>query len=372
MALTLPPEILDIMVSEPADDIHDRMLAVIRSYDADTDVQVGSVAWDATRPGAVEMEEIQKQINDGIAAAIPTLSYGPYLEEHVKGQRLERKPGFKATGVVNLSSTVDVTIPAGTVVRDGADRRFTTDTEVVITPPELQPDPDNPAPGVASVGITAEEYGIDYNVSPYTIRFISREFEGLVTVTQEQATTGGIDPESDAELKERYLASVRNQSGAGNPEDYRAWALSVNGVYAAKPIRATPSPGSVTIVIATQTGIPTAELVAEVQREIDEKAGLIANNIVEAASSLTLNLTGTVSYQADADETSVIDAYKRSVNTYLQTLYFAGEPVRYAQLFQLLVTTDGVTDVEGFTVNGGVANLMPGEREVPVLGAVFA
>ena len=372
MPLDLPPEVLDIMVTEPADDIHDRMLALIRAYDEDTDVQVGSVAWDATRPSAVEMEEIQKQINDGIAAAIPTLSYGPYLEEHVKGQRLERKPGFKATGTVKLSATVDVTLPAGTLVWDGADRRFTLDSEVVITPPEEQPDPDNPAPGIVTAGITAEGFGVDYNVSPYTIRNITRDFDGLVTVTQEQATTGGIDPESDAELKERYLANVRNQSGAGNPEDYRAWAMAVNGVYAAKPLRATPSPGSVTVVIATQTGVPSSELVDTVQEAIDERAGMLANNIVEAAQALTLDLTGTVAYQDDADEAEVLHAYRQAVETYLRTLYFKNEPVRYSQLYQLLVTTDGVMDVEDFRLNGALANVTPGEREVPVLGAVMA
>lgn len=372
MDYTLPSELLDYLVSEDADAIHSRMLGKVREYDGDTDTQVGSPAWDATRPGSLEIEELQKQINDGIAAAIPLLSFGPFLEEHVKSQRLTRKPGAKATGILTLEATVDVTIEEGTTVWDAADRRFVVQDTVSILPPSEQPDPDDLIPGTATVTVVAEDFGLAYNVSPYTIRFIDREYEGLVSIRQAAAMTGGLDAETDDELKERYLIAIRNQSGAGNLEDYKGWALSVNGVYAAQPLRATPGPGSVTVVIASQEGVPDAELVAEVQDAIDARANLVANNIVEAAQPLTLNLTGTLSLQPDAVEADVLNAYTQAVNAYLRPLYFSGEPVRYSQLYQLLVTTEGVMDVEGFLMNGSTVNLTPAEREIPILGTVMA
>lgn len=372
MSYNLPAELLNNLVTENVETIHDRMLDTVREYDGDTDTQVGSPAWDATRPGALEIEDLQKQINDGIAAAIPLLSWGPFLEEHVKSQRLTRKPGAKATGIITLEATVDVTIEEGTTVWDAADRRFVVQDTVSILPPSEQPDPDDLIPGTATVTVVAEDFGLAYNVSPYTIRFIDREYEGLVSIRQAAAMTGGLDAETDDELKERYLIAIRNQSGAGNLEDYKGWALSVNGVYAAQPLRATPGPGSVTIVIASQEGIPDAELVAEVQDAIDARANLVANNIVEAAQPLTLNLTGTLSLQPDAVQADVLNAYTQAVNAYLRPLYFSGEPVRYSQLYQLLVTTEGVMDVEGFLMNGSTVNLTPAEREIPILGTVMA
>lgn len=369
MTSPLPTSFISID-AEGADVIHARMLDQTKQYDPDVDTQEGSPVWDAERPAAEEVSELQIDIVNALNAAIPATSWGEYLDEHVKESGLTRKPGERAQGTVTLSATVDVTIPAGTVISTDNDVRVATNTEVVITPPAEQADPDNPEPGTVTVSVTAEEVGRDGNISAFTLTRLPREFQNLVTVRQEQALTGGLDAESDAELKERFYARQRNRSGAGNPEDYRGWAMSVNGVRAAKVFRATPSPGSVTIAIAGQDGVPDSELVEATQAYIDATANLLANNVVVPAEGLALDITATLTLEPDIEAADVEATFSAKARTYLESLFYTEDPARYSTLYQTLLTTEGVIDVGDFLINGAVANVLPQGAEVAVLGTV--
>lgn len=369
MTSPLPTSFISIE-AENADAIHARMLDQAKQYDPDVDTQEGSPVWDATRPSAEELSGLQINIVDAVNAVIPATSWGTFLDDHVKDVGLTRKPGEKATVMVTLSATVDITVPAGTVLSTDSDIRFALDTDAIITPPAEQPDPDNPVPGTVTVQATAEEVGRTSNISAFTLTRLPREFQNLVTIRQEMAATGGLDAESDAELKARFFARQLNQSGAGNPESYKGWALSINGVRAAKVFRATPSAGSVTIAIAGQDGVPEQALVDEVQAYIDSVANLLANNVVVPAVALPLDLTAVLTIEAEATLADIETAYTDKVRTYLESLFYTDDPVRYSVLYQTLLTIEGVIDVTDFRVNGEVANVAPEGTEVAVIGAV--
>lgn len=356
--------------AENADTIHGRMLDTAKQYDADVDVQEGSPVWDANRPSAEELESIQVNLVNAVSAVIPATSWGEYLDDHVIEAGLSRKPGDYASGSVDLKATVDLTIPAGTVLTTINGLEFVTDADAVITPPATQADPDNPEPGVATVSVTATEVGRDYNISAYTLRLVPREFENLVTLEQAQAFTGGLDAESDDDLRARYFAVIRNRSGAGNPDDYKGWALEVNGTKAANVLRATPTPGSVTIAVASQTGVPDQTLVDDVQANIDARANLLSNNVVVPATALTVDISGTLTLMPDTLLADVQTAFEESVTEHLESLYYTGEPVRYSALYQLLLSTTGVLDVSDFLVNGAVANILAENTDIAVLGTV--
>ncbi|MDA5561944.1 baseplate J/gp47 family protein [Exiguobacterium sp. MMG028] len=370
MALNFQTDVLPVIQVEEVDAIHARMLAVIQQLNPDLDTQLGSPAYDATRPVANEYQDIQRMIVDAVSAAIPSLSHGVYLDEHAKDVGLTRKPGDYATGIVTLEATTDLTIPAGTLLWTEDDKRFTTTEEAVITMPEVQEDPDNPAPGTAVVTIRATAVGRDHNVSPYTIRSIERAYQNLVTVRHESTMAGGVDEESDIELKGRLFARQQNQSGAGNPDNYKGWALEINGIKAANVFRAMPSPGSVTIAIASQDGVPDAGLVDAVQAHIDAKANVLANNVIVPATALPIDIGGTLTLTPDTLLADVQAAYEASVVSYLESLYYTGEPVRYSALYQLLLNTTGVLDASDFLVNGAAANILAEGTDIAVLGTV--
>lgn len=372
MELNFQSDVLPQIAVEDVETIHGRMLDIINQRDTEADTQVGSPTYDATRPVAQEIQDIQMLIVDAVGWAIPSLSSGQYLDEHVKDVGLIRRPGARAQGLVTFASLVDLVIPAGTTLSTEAGLEFWTEADAVLTPPAEQPDPDFPEPGTATVSIIALDVGRDYNVSPNTITELPREFQNLVTITQADALTGGLDAESDDELKNRFFARQRNQSGAGNPENYKAWALEVNGVKAAKVFRATPSPGSVTVAIAAQDGVPSPEMVTAVQDNVDSQANVLANNVVVPATALPIDITGVLTLMPDTLLADVQAAYEASVTTYLETLFYhpTDEPVRYSTLYQTLLNTPGVLDVTDFLVNGAVANILATNTDIAVLGEV--
>lgn len=372
MELNFQSDVLPQIAVEDVEIIHARMLDVIKQRDPEADTQVGSPTYDATRPVSQEILDLQTLLVNAVGWAIPSLSSGQFLDEHVKDVGLTRKPGERARGSVTFSSQVDVTIPTGTVLTTEAGLEFWTEQEAVITPPSEQPDPEFPEVGTATVSIVALAVGREYNVSPFTITGLPREFQNLVTIEQADALTGGVDPESDDELKARFFARQSNQSGAGNPENYKAWALEVNGTKAAKVFRATPSPGSVTIAIASQEGIPSPSIVEAVQANVDAEANILAKNIVVPATALLIDITGTLTLMPDAVLGEVQDAYEASVKAYLETLFYhpTDEPVRYSALYQTLLNTPGVLDVADFLVNGAVANILATGTDIAILGEV--
>ncbi|KTR27893.1 hypothetical protein RSA11_04310 [Exiguobacterium indicum] len=371
MALEFETEFLPAIEPKDVEEIHAEMLQVITEQDNQTDIRIGEPVWDATRPSAVIAADLSQERVDGIRAAIPQLSFGDYLDEHAKDVLPDgRKPGVKAIVPVTLSSNVALTVPQGTLLLTGNDLAFVLDADVVLTPPEEQPDPDYPIPGEATATATASEMGVIYNVVPGAINTVDGDLKDLVSVTNSIPTTAGVDQESDADLKARMLTSAQNQSGAGNPEDYKAWALEATGITKAKVFRADPSPGSVTVLVAQASGMPTAGQVAEAQSKINARASLIANNVVLAPTALPVNIAGDVVLVDGASMSDLVTSFSQALQGYLANLAFSGEVIRYTQILNLLLDQPLLVDVSGFTVNGASANLVVGVKQIATLGTV--
>lgn len=353
------------------DEIHDEMLQVVKENDTQASVEIGEPVWDATRPAATIAASLSTDIGYGIRAAIPQLSYGAFLDEHAKDVLADgRKPGIKAQVPVTLSANYAVTVPQGTFLYTEGGLQYVLDEEVELMPPEEQPDPDYLIPGTASTTATASDIGILYNPVRGAINTVDGDFRDIVTVKNEEAIVQGVDQESDNDLKDRMRLVARNFSGAGNLDDYEAWALEAVGVTKAKVFRADPTPGSVTVLVASKEGMPTAEQVAEAQSKVSAKGALIANNIVLAPTALPISVEANITIETDAVFADVEVAFEQALQDYLAERAFSGEVIRYAQLFNLLIDQPGMVDVENLLVNGGTANITPAPKEIATLGTV--
>ena len=83
-----------------------------------------------------------------------------------------------------------------------------------------------------TVNIIAAIAGKSGNVPANTITVNSDKIVGLSSITNETATTGGYDEESDENFIERIKEYDQSQDNSfiGNDNDYRRWALEVDGV----------------------------------------------------------------------------------------------------------------------------------------------
>lgn len=174
-----------------------------------------------------------------------------------------RKAATFATGTVLFTGDPGVEIPSGTLVK-GADVDYQTSTMVEVAPG-----------GTVQAEVTAQTSGLAGNVLDGT----SMSIEGLAGVTTAIADgdiTGGIDTESDDELRERVLFRIQNPPMGGSQADYVAWATAVPGVTRAWA-NVEMGVGTMTVrflmddLRAEEDGWPLPEDVIDVTEYLDSK-----------------------------------------------------------------------------------------------------
>ncbi len=143
-----------------------------------------------------------------------------YLEMLGSEIGITRTAGAKATGGTKATGTNGTIIDAGTRVQSSSGNVYLVDTAATI------------AAGTANLTLTAEEVGVDYNeVAGVTLSFVT-PISGVDTdtIVDSNGLTGGLDEESDDNLRERILLRKRQPPHGGSIYDYELWALEVAGV----------------------------------------------------------------------------------------------------------------------------------------------
>jgi len=143
---------------------------------------------------------------------------GHQLDHVAKYIGIRRNPAEPATGTIKIEGDEGTEIPAGFKVATEDDIEFETTESVEINGGEVEAE------------IEALEPGADGNVPAGTITEIINPTAGVDSVNNEEATEGGRDKETDAELKERYDRSV-SRGGSSTIESIEATLLDdVEGV----------------------------------------------------------------------------------------------------------------------------------------------
>lgn len=163
--------------------------------------------------------------------------------------------------------------------------------------------------GNAKIPIEAVEGGADSNVGANTIVLHTGDENGelldeIISVTNEEPITGGLDEEDDDTLRERIVEYDQSQdvSFIGNVADYKRWALSVAGVGAATVISAKDTSGTVKIILLDQNGQPASKQIQDavydyIMSPDDGEARLAPTNAVleiTTPDTVTINVAAVV------------------------------------------------------------------------------
>lgn len=240
---------------------------------------------------------------------------------------------------------------------------FETDADCVATPVGV------------SVSITALYEGTDGNLSSQSTTGVVGDLEGLITVTNSRETAGGVDEESDEEFAARFLNNRRNEATSGNAAHYRLWATEVAGIEDAYIIPVWNGPNIVKVVVLSfNHNAPTLEKIQEVQKYIDSVRPIIGGEnpvTVEAAIEVPVDINATVVISESSTIELIRDEYAIAFQIYLVSLAFGSEDiVRIVRLQNALLDIEGIVDINSFTLNGGVANLVIPTGSVAVKGTV--
>lgn len=218
------------------EEILNDMLAALRATEPDLDTGVGS---------------LPRKILDAVAEAISERDMDRYLyqyaydidaksgadlDEMVRLFGITRLPARRSYGEVTFSRTnpsaAAVRIPTGTQVQTDPELSPITVVQTIV-------DATIPV-GLTSVTVpcVAVLAGADGNVSAGTLTFRKTALAGISTMTNTVAFTGGLDQETDANLRRRFKETVfRNLSGTD--QMYRGIALDVTEVTQANVLGST-------------------------------------------------------------------------------------------------------------------------------------
>lgn len=335
------------------------MQRLLSKVPSDVDKSEGSFIYDALAPVALELAQAYAELDRILQIVFAQTSYGEWLEKRAAEFGIYRKAGTKATGQVKFTGNDGTIIPAGTLVQTESGLQFQTKAEVTIQG------------GVAIADIEAVEIGSQYNVPANTITELPVSIVGVVSVTNEQATTGGTDEEDDASLLNRLLVKVQTPATSGNANHYKLWALEVAGVGDVKVFPLWNGPGTVKVLIIDSNKQPaSADIVNAVATHIEENRPIGAQVTVVSAQPLTINVSATIVRDTNYTLEQVTTNVRNKITEYLKSIAFKQNFVSYAMIGSLMLDNTGVLDYSNLSVNGGTTNIAIGDEQVAVLGQV--
>lgn len=224
-----------------------------------------------------------------------------------------------------------------------------------------------------SVGASAEEVGLKYNVAANTITTIESNLSAeIVGVNNPIKATGGADAETQTQMLNRFKMMINGLQGS-NSFGIQAGVLSLNGVRSVGIEEHIPPKQNIynlTVYVDDGTGRLTDTLKEQVEDVIngtdsEDNPGLRAAGInVEVQPATIVPVTVSVNitiYRAE------VQRVKNDVETKLQE-YINGlginENVVLSSIVVLLKQISGITDVTGLTLNGETENIVCGVNAI--------
>ena len=269
--------------------------------DSDSDVYVRATAASSAVYGLYQyLLWIARQI-------MPDTADTENLERHAALRGITRKPGTLASGTVTFAGQVGAAIPAGTAVKHVATGLLCL-TDALAQIGET---------GTTTVACHASGVGAvpDYADEPVLAVSTPSGVQSQAALT----LAGGTDAETDAELLARLLDYMRNPPGGGNAYDYRRWAMEVAGVTAAWCYPLRRGIGTVDVAVLSAAGLPSDELVADVQAQLDAKRPVACPD-VRAFAPTPVAVDVTVRLRVSGTTLPVVKAAAKEA----LTPYFAG------------------------------------------------
>ncbi|WP_432400919.1 baseplate J/gp47 family protein [Wukongibacter sp. M2B1] len=299
-------------------------------------------------------EFIMKQSN-------PLTATGTYQDDWAKALDVEeRKAATKAIGKVKIgrktASENDILIPKGTMFSTDLDlygkliKGVTTEDGTLLAG-NLE----------IEINAEAEEPGEDGNVPSGSFIILNNPPVGIETVTNTEPFTDGTEIEDDETFRDRFEKAKFN----GTDDAFANRAKEVPGITYAKTLENNRGPGTADILVATASGIPSDELIAEVLTHVLDKRPICCDLSVIKPSAYIFDADIQVTLEDGFTLDSIIDGIalkdkiKDAVREYLKTVGIGGI-IRKVGIESSVFALDKVNDV---TITNPSANIQLQENE---------
>lgn len=346
----------------------------------DIDMSEGNHPYNLLAPTAKQEEYFAGYIMaEALKRVFPRFceGYSDFVDYHAEVNGITRKAAARAAAELTVSGKAETVIPQNTVfsttsAADVPSVSFYSTEEVIIG-----------SSGTARVPVLAAEAGITGNVAADTIILQDSPIEGIASVTNPLAASGGIGEETDASLIQRIAEYEETQglSFVGNSGDYKRWAEEVDGTGTATvvpPVEGDDS-GTVTIILTDNLGQPASDVLCAavyeyiVSPDAPDKRKAPVNGAVLSVmppEAVDVAVTAAVELEDEASLESVKTEFVKKAAAYMAVVPEDRE-IRYVKIGAVLAETKGIRDydADSLTLNGGKENVAIAVSEFPRLTA---
>jgi len=180
--------------------------------------------------------------------------------------------------------------------------------------------------------------------------------------------------ETHEDLLDRVLLKMRSPSTSGNKNDYINWAMSVDGVGAAKVFPATKDmPGTVKVyIVGNDRRLVQAVKVQEVSDFIETVRPVGANVEVYSGLETPIHVTAEVKLDHVENLSNVTTAFELALTEYFKDIAFVESQVSASQVVRKLLDLEHVVEciMSTFELNGATQNPVIPDENVPVVGTI--
>ena len=309
---------------------------------------------------AAQLQALGIQADWVLDQSFPQTAQGQYLDYQGQMRGLARLPATKAVGTIRFSVAMppvsDLVIPADTVCMTEQEVRFRTTEAVVLAAGTLE----------AEAPAEALEGGGKGNAAPGTIRILTACPLAVTGCTNPAAFSGGSDEEGDVAFRKRILESYQRLPNGANVAWYEQTAMNYGGVAAARAVGRARGIGTVDVYVATEQGIPDADLLAGLQAELQEKREIAVDVEVKAPEVQAVDVTIGIAVKEGTDFAETKTSVEQCISTFFNGRLL-GRPVRLAELGSRIYGLDGV---ENYRFFAPVEDLAGSDTVLPVLGGL--
>lgn len=309
---------------------------------------------------AAEVFSLEAQADFLSRQCFPQTAVGAYLDRHAELRGLTRGGAQKARGALRFylaqAAAEAVEIPAGTRCMTAAGAAFVTTAAGSI------------AAGTTYCSVAAEAVlaGSSANVPAGSIVYMMHAPAGVDGVTNDAAFSGGTDGESDAALRERVRRSYRLLPNGANAAYYESKVMNLEHVAAVSVLPCARGIGTVDVIFATHSGVPSAAEIAAVQALLDSEREICVDIAVSAPATQAVDIAAVLQIAADRDAAAVLAAAKAAMEAYFGS-GLLGKAVYRARLAALLMAVDGV---ENCVLSAPASDIASVADVLPIVGSV--
>ena len=323
---------------------------ILDNIDKDIDKREGSFTNTMISPIAVEIAQTYIGFEHILNLLFVTDSYGEYLDKKASEFGIYRKSGIKARGIVRIYGPDDTVIPRNAILTTESGLTF-----VVYRQDYIKTD-------YVDIIVEANDIGELYNIDNdstwnLTITDGKNTIE-VYNIENSSNITGGVEIETDEQLRDRILEQARNPATTGNEQDYINWCKEVDGVFNVTVRPRWNGSNTVKLIISDENKQPLPQsIVDECNEHIQNTRPILADVTVVNPTIFDVDVSLTIYTTTNTD-----DVKEQIKYVTVENLKKCNDKIRLNTLGAEYLSIEGVVDYDLLTVNGSTNTVI----DIPV------